>query len=169
MIEAAAWDYLLDVITNHAELEAELRHAQALEELAKQPKRDELETVLEMLTEAEKEAGEIAEALKNRPGGPVKDNLKRQEADLTTRYARLTRKRDDLQAEIEAQSITDQDIKQALSFQQAVKAGLQDPTWDDKRFYLEQLRFQAVIEEGQARFSCYIAVGECMFDFKSQV
>jgi site-specific DNA recombinase len=168
MLESAAWEYLLNTITNHEELEARLKEAQELEQQTKQPKRDRLSVVMEMIGEAEDEAKTILRDLRDRPQGVVREMLERQEVELNTRYEKLIRERDKLQEEIEVQSITDQDIEQALSFQDAVKAGLENPTWEDKRYYLETLRFQAVIDEDRAHFSCYLDIGDCALELTAQ-
>ena len=169
VIEHAAWEYLLSIMTNADEFEARLREAQALEEQAKEPKRNRLELVLEMMAEAEKEVGGIAQELRRRPDGIVRNTLERQEAEINARYAKLCKERDKLQEELETQVITDQLIEDALGFQKAVKAGLQDPTWEDKRYYLEQMRFEAVAIDTQVRFACYLDLEGISFDLQSRM
>jgi hypothetical protein len=88
---------------------------------------------------------------------------------LNSKYANLLKGWDQLQAEIDAQAITDQDIAEALNFQQAVKAGLQNPTWEDKRYYLERMRFEAVIIDIIAHFSCYLDLEGSSFELQSRV
>ncbi len=80
------------------------------------------------------------------------------------------RERDKLQDEIESEGLTNQDIEDALRFQQAVRVGLEDPTWEGKRYYLETLRFEARIRmDGKAKFTCYLDVKGNVFDLQSQV
>jgi hypothetical protein len=54
VIEHAAWEYLFSLMTNDGEFEAQIGEAQALEEGAKEPKREQLVSVLEIIAEAEK-------------------------------------------------------------------------------------------------------------------
>ena len=131
-------------------------------------KRERLELVVEMIAEAEKEAGELATALRSQPGGIVQETLERDIANVNARHAKLSRERDRLQGEIEAEGLTDQDVEDAMKFQHAVKAGLLNPTWEDKRYYLETLRFEATSgTDGTAKFTCYLDVAGCVFNLQS--
>ncbi len=166
-LEHAAWKYILSIMTNSEGLEDRLREAQRLEHEAKQPKRDRLGLVCEMIAEAQKEADKLALALADAPGGIVEASLKRQVTDVNSRHAKLCKERDRLQEQIESQAITDQDIEEAVSFQQAVKVGLQNPTWEDKRYYLERMRFEATVTADTAHFTCYLDVTGSVFDLQA--
>jgi site-specific DNA recombinase len=156
VLDYAAWEYLLDVMTDEKELEAKLREAQRLDAESKQPKRDELTLVLDAIAEAEAEAGEIALAFRNAKGA-VAASLERQQDNVNAKYERACKRRDELQAEIEANSITDQEIENALNFRRDVANGLKNPTWDDKRAYLEMMRFHVkVLDKHHAKMTCYL-------------
>jgi site-specific DNA recombinase len=159
VLEYAAWEWLLNAITNSDELEEEMREAQRLEQESKEPKRDRLAVVLEMIDEAKRDANKLARNLTDRPEGIVRETLEHQEATLNARYEKLCRERDRLQEEIDTQTFSDDDIARALTFQQAVRDGLENATWEDKRYYLETLQFEAAVSlDDQARFTCYLPV-----------
>lgn len=167
ILEDTAWQYILDAIANSEELESRLREAQRLELEAKQPKRERLSLALEMIAEAEAEAGKLAQAIARSPGGIVGDALERQAADVNARHVKLCRERDNLQAEIEAQELTDGDIADVVSFWAAVKAGLENATLEERRYYLETLRFHTTIKGSEAHHTCYLAAGDSVFDLKA--
>jgi preprotein translocase subunit Sss1 len=157
-LDYVAWDFILETMTNAKELKKKLKEAQRLEQQAKQPARDELSLVQEHIKETESEIDEIALALR-KAKGRVAVSLEKQQTDVNARYARYCRKREELQAEIDANVLTDEEIENTVQFQKDVAAGLKKPTWDDKRYYFEMLQFKAVITGRKAKLSCRLRVG----------
>ena len=158
LLEYVAWDFIFDAMTNVKDLKKKLKEAQRLEQEAKQPARDELALVLEYIKETESEIDEIALALR-KAKGRVADSLERQQTDVNARHTRFCRRREELQAEIDARELTDGEIENTLQFQRDVAAGLRKPTWDDRRYYLEMLHFKVVVTGRKAKLSCRLRVG----------
>ncbi len=146
VVEAGVWDIIYRAMTGDPEqFERDLREAQALQEKQAQPKVDELQTVLDYLAEAETEADEIARAIRKAKGA-VAASLERQQDDCNKRHEALTRRRDELQAELAQQTLTDDAIDETLQFRADVAAGLHQPTRDDVRFYFHQLNVRVTVD-----------------------
>jgi len=157
--EAKAWKHVLDVINSDAErFEQALREAQAAEAEAKRPKQERLETVKRLIVDCEARADELAEAIK-RVRGLVEKSLQRDIDEIDREYNALRKERDDLEAELTAESLTDDDIAAALEFREDVKAGMDNPTFEDKRWALEVLRVSVTVKNGKVTVSCLIPKG----------
>ncbi len=157
-VESAAWQYVLDVITDPARFEDELRKAQAAELDAVRPKRERLQIVRDMIAEAEAEAGKLARALSKVSGGVVGQALQRQIDDVNQRYAKLTRERDRLLAEIEGGALTDTQIERAMNYRRAVIEGLKHPTEEDKRAMMVLLQVEVTVKGHTATVRCRVPV-----------
>lgn len=145
IIEAGVWDIIYNAMTGDPDqFERDLREAQALQEQQSKPKVDELQTVLDYLAEAEKEADEIAQALRKAKGA-VATSLERQQDECNKKYDALTKRRDELQAELSQRTLTDEAIDETLQFRADVAAGLREPTNDDVRFYYRQLNVRVTV------------------------
>lgn len=146
IVEAGVWDIIYNAMTGDPEqFERDLREAQALQEQQSKPKVDELQTVLDYLAEAEKEADEIAQALRKAKGA-VAASLERQQDECNKKYDALTKRRDELQAELAQRTLTDEAIDETLQFRADVAAGLREPTSDDLRFYYRQLNVRVMVD-----------------------
>jgi len=73
------------------------------------------------------------------------------------------RERDNLTADLEKQALTDEEIADMLCFREDVKRGLKNPTFEDKRYYLEQLQIKVVIKGEEATFTCRLPIGRRVF------
>lgn len=108
--------------------------AQEAEEQSLEPKREQLTTLVAQITETEKEAAEIAQALKKASrGGVVEKNLEADMERIEELYAAQVKLRNELQAGLDTKRYTDENIAGALQFRENVIWGLQDPTPENIR------------------------------------
>ena len=165
ILEARVWEYVLDIITDPKRFEDGIRKAQDNERDALGPKRERREAVMAMIADCEVEAAKLAGALKQTPdGGIVHKHL---QADIETterRYAALCKERDELQAALNANPLTDENIAAAIEFRRQVVEGLRDPTFEDKRRVLEFLRVKVTIKDKHAQVQCIIPIQKDAID-----
>ena len=145
-IEGDVWESLAAVFADLKRLEGSLRAAQT-EELAEMaPKRSELETVEAMIAEAEQQAGEIARELV-RQSGVVRQALERDAEAVNSRHRALVARRDELQAAVSGQRITDDAIRDTMRFAADVRLGLEGADYPTKWFSRQIYRIQYLPEE----------------------
>jgi len=146
LLEFGVWEkYVVEVMTDKDKFLQGLLDAQEAMRKAQQPKRDQLALVLDYIKETEAEADEIALALR-KAHGRVAESLQKQQDDINSRYADLCRKCDQLQEELSQNKLTDQEISDALQLREDILAGLQNPTFEDKRRVIERLNVQVTVE-----------------------
>ena len=155
LIEFVAWDYVMALITNPELFEEKLRQAQVKELNNMQPKRKELEHVLALIEQTEKEADEVGRAM-TRTHGLVGERLEQHAREIDRRYQALGTRRQEL-LEALAFEFTDQNIDSLLQFRETVAAGLRNPTFEDKRQWLEILQVGVIVTNRQAVTSCRLA------------
>ena len=97
--------------------------------------------------------------LHGKVSGIVGQSLERQIAEVNQRYTQLCNTRDRLQAGIEKEALTDQDIAQALSFRNDVFEGLHNITDQDKRKIFKLLRVQAAVRDQVVTITCRVPIG----------
>jgi site-specific DNA recombinase len=146
-IEADVWDSIVGIFSDTPRLERLLRVAQQEELAALDPKREELSTVEAMITDAEREAVEIGQALK-RASGIVGKALERDMENINRRYEALGKRREVLQAEIGAVRLTEAAIYEALEFAQDVRIGIENADFETKRRNLETLQVEVTVKDG---------------------
>lgn len=166
VLEPIVWDYILQVITDPTDFETQLREAQAAETQAIQPKREELDTVNALIEQTENEADKLARALTNE-SGVVGRALRRQIDDVDRRYTELTRRRDELQAALDAQTITDADISHTVQFRKDVLKGIEAAVYEDKRRVLKLLRVVTTVKNHRAVIECRLPVEQGDFDLRT--
>jgi site-specific DNA recombinase len=152
LIEAVTWDYIINLIKDPLKFEDRLRQAQAREEATMQPKQKELEHVIALLQDTEREAEEIALATR-KVKGIVGERLEKQAEEANQRYQALTARKIQLQEAL-AVELTENTIKNLLQFREAVALGLDHPTFEDKRRWLEILQTKVTITNGIAVIAC---------------
>jgi site-specific DNA recombinase len=152
LIESVAWDYVMTLITNPELFEEKLRQAQVKEFNNMRPKRKELEHVLALIEQTEKEADDVGRAM-TKTHGLVGERLEQQAHEVDQRYHALTTRKLELQEAL-AFELTDQNIDNLLQFREAVVAGLRNPTFEDKRRWLEILRVGVTVTNRQAVIFC---------------
>jgi hypothetical protein len=94
--------------------------------------------------------------------------LTKLEADMRAiddRYARLTAERDRLLVESQnALRFDDEALKRALQFRADILEGLKDPTFEEKRLYLELLKVNVLVKDGRATIRCALPTDPVEFD-----
>ncbi len=170
VLERLAWGYILEVMRDSKRFERGLYDAQEAEWESLEPKRARLTTVENLIRQCETQAAGLAKALASVPGGIVGQTLQHDIETCNERHAILTRERDKLLTELDAERLSDVDIKAALEFREAVLAGMETATFEDKRLTLEDLRCQVLVTDGrngQAVVSCRIPVDCGVFDLNT--
>ena len=156
LIERVTWDYIMGLIKNPIEFEEKLRQAQANEAAKMQPQRKELEHVIALLKKTEIEADEIAHA-RRKVKGIVGERLQKQEDEVNQRYEALLKRKSDVQADL-AVELTDNTIRNLLNYRNAVALVLENPTFEDRRRWLEILQTSVTVTNGMAVVSCRLPV-----------
>ena len=149
------------LITNPEEFEAKLREAQALEAEQFQPKQKELEHVMSLLSDTEYEAEQIAQTV-NKIKGIVGEKLQAQSVEVDRRYQALQARKMTLEQELD-QELTESSIDNLLDFREAVAIGLNDPTPEERRKWLELLHTQVTVSKGIAVVTCRLG-GVAQYD-----
>jgi site-specific DNA recombinase len=152
LVECITWDYIMGLITNPIQFEQKLRQAQAQEAETMQPKQKELENILALLNETEKEAEQIAWELR-KTKGIIRAKLEQQGEEVNRRYQVLTARMMVLEEAL-AHELTDGNIDNLLQFREAVATGLQNPTFEDRRRWLEILQATVTVKNQIAVVSC---------------
>ncbi len=164
-LEAIVWQWILGIITDPVQLESNLRQAQADELAVKQPKCDELGHVNALIAQAEAEADENIALMKCVPRNGIRyKKLEAEGLQIEARHTDLIQRRETLQAEIETQAITDENITNLVQFGQRVKLGLENPTFEQKRRWLEWLRTEITISHAKGVITCRLPVEPYSFD-----
>jgi len=76
----------------------------------------------------------------------VASSLEWQQDECNKKHDALTRRRDELQAELAQRPLTDEAIDKTMQFRADVKAGLREPTNDDIHFYYRQLNVRVTVD-----------------------
>jgi len=143
---------MMGLVKDPVEFERRLREAQANEAAKIQPKQKELEHVIALLKATENEADEIARATR-KIKGLVGEKLQKQADEVNERYEALTKRRNKLQGAL-AVELTEKTIKNLLRYREAVALGLENPTFADRRRWLEILQTRVTVTNGKAVISC---------------
>src|SRR5687768_2276060 len=142
----------MELVKDPQKFEEKLRQAQANEAATMQPKQKELEPVIALLKETEKEADEIARATR-KVKGLVGERLQQQADEVDRRYQALTRRTGEIEESL-AVELTENTIGNLLQFREAVALGLENPTFEDRRRWLEILQTRVTITNGMAVIIC---------------
>jgi site-specific DNA recombinase len=156
-IESLVWSYVMGLVTDPGTLEEKLKQAQAEEIRTIEPRKDELDRVEALLIQAEQEADSLAEKIA-RAKGIVQERLEKRAEGINRRYADLQDRRDHLENSLARRSFTDENITSALDFWKSVRIGLEDPTPEDRRQWLEILRVQVDVKDHKATITCRLPV-----------
>jgi site-specific DNA recombinase len=164
IIEPVTWNYIMKLVKDPQQFEEKLRQAQAKEGVTMQPKQKELEHVIALLEETEREAEVIArETLKAK--GIIAAKLEHQGEEVNRRYEALSARKIELQETLTLE-LTDQTINNLLQFRETVALGLENPTFEDKRLWLELLQASVTVENQKAVIRCRISSKPFTFDLK---
>jgi len=162
LIEFVTWDYILNLIKDPQQFETKLRQAQAKEAATIQPKEKELDHVIALLEDTEKEAEEIACASR-KAKGLIAAKLERQGDEVNKRYEALTQRKSELQEAL-AIELTDDMISDLLRFREVVALGLENPTFEDRRRWLEILQTKVTVTNCKAVVACRLGGTPFQYD-----
>jgi site-specific DNA recombinase len=156
--DALVWSFVLEALKGD-DFEQLLRDAQAEDLAALNAKRDRLTQIDERIEQLEAEAANIAASMAQvQAGGVVQRALQSRAEDVERRYADACRERDDLAHELNAKTLSDEQIAAALQFREDVCDGLENPTFEDKRDMLEALDVRVFVDGYQMRVTCAIEI-----------
>ncbi len=169
--EQAAWEFLLEVVSQREKLYLRLKEAQAIALEKVSPQRDQLESVKAMLAEAGQDAERTAREMRaipeSRRDGPTYKALEKQSIEIDERYAGLKRTGEKLEAEIAAATISDESIADFVLFSEDAIAGLNEPDFATKRRWLDYLKVKIEVENKIATVSCMLPVESRVFDLRT--
>ena len=165
LVESLVWDYVMELLTNPERFEERIREAQMRELESMQPKKNELEHVKALIGQAQSEADDIANAM-CKVKGIVAERLQNQAEEVDRRYQALLVRRQKLEAVLATKDLTDRNIASFLEFREAVATGLQNPTFEDKRRWLEILQVEVKLVDRKATISCRLPGESITFHLK---
>jgi len=166
-IEYITWGYVMKLLTNADEFEEKLREAQAIEAAQMQPKQKKLQHVIALLKDTELEADEIARAA-TKVKGIVAEKLQAQADEIDRRYQALQARKVKLHEDLKAE-LTDRNIDNLLQFRETVAVGLNNPTPDERRLWLELLQTKVIVTNGRATVTCRLSREGTKFDLLTGV
>ena len=140
------------MIKDPEKFEDKLREAQAKEIATMRPKQRELEHVTGLLNDTEREADEIA-LVSRKVKGIVSEKLEKQSDEVNRRYQALQARKIELQEALEVE-LTENTIGYLLQFRETVAMGLENPTNEDRRRWLEILQTKVTVTNGIAVITC---------------
>jgi capsid protein len=142
------WEAIESLFGDLENLENQLRIAQQQEFAALDPKREELRAVDAMIAQAEADAVEIGQALRQATGLVAK-SLKQNMDEVNLRYEALSERHKVLQSEVTETKLTNTAIEGLVQFAQDVFVGIKEADFQTKRRNLEVLRVRVVVDGGK--------------------
>jgi hypothetical protein len=115
-----------------------------------------------LLKDTEEEADEIVEVTP-RAKGIIAAKLQQQADEVDRRYQALTARKIELEEGL-AFELTDNTIDDLLSFRETVAVGLENPTSEDKRRWLEILQVTVTVQNGIAVVTCRFGGTQLKYD-----
>jgi len=149
-IDVDVWEATESLFGDLEKFENQLRIAQQQELAALDPKMEELRAVEAMIAQAEADAIEIGQALRQATGLVAK-SLKQNMDDVNLRYDALCERRKVLQSEVSETKLTDSAIEGLVQFAQDVFVGIKQADFQTKRRNLEALQVRVVVDNGKFR------------------
>lgn len=141
------------LVTDPIYFEDKLRQAQAEELAALEPKANKLDHVNALITQVECEAEELAHALRT-ARGIIRTKLEAQQDEINERYEALHETRVKLEKELSRQVLTDETLKDIRRFRETALIGLNNPTNEDMRRWIEILDVNVIVNNGQVSITC---------------
>jgi site-specific DNA recombinase len=163
LIEAVVWDYILCLITSEEQFESKLRTAQREEVNNLKPLENELENLDSLIIQTEQEADQVAQAI-SKTQGVIAASLEKKAEEIDRRYQALFCRKGEIEERIQTCYLTNDTISNLLEFRQIVAAGLQNPTFEDKRHWLEILRVEVIVYRMMATITCRLPIDPVTID-----
>jgi hypothetical protein len=156
-IEADVWDEIEEPFSDLERLATLLKEAQQSEDDKLKSIRDNLQITQDFIKHTEEEADKTARALRDaEPGGAVYESLKRDEKEVNEQLNALSKQREKYIAQLGARKLMDDVIETIMRYARDVKEGISNPTFGDKRRYLELLDAQVTVTPGHYHIKCLI-------------
>gem|GEM_PF-421398 len=164
-IEGQVWAGLKKIIVDREKMGHELNLAQARELSEREPKRDEVEAVDATIANTEKQAADLARALRQIDPDQSEDNIVaknlRQDVKRTNaQYKEQVKRRDELLTELRAQILTDETIGNMMQYADDVRAGIEEADFAKKRYLLERLKVGVIVKDGHYFARCILGTWE---------
>jgi site-specific DNA recombinase len=154
-IDTIVWESIKGLFADLDRLWDDLRAAQQGELDAQDPKRAELQAIEDFIAQADREADEIALAMRQAKGR-VAESLQRQQDDLNARLEGYHKRRGELVAELGARRLTDDAIQDIMTFARDVRIGIDEADFETKRRVIELLDVQVSADDDKVQVSCVI-------------
>jgi site-specific DNA recombinase len=147
-IEVDVWEAVESLFGDLDKLENQLRVAQQQEFAALDPKMEELSAVKAMIVQAEADAIEIGQALRQATGLVAK-SLKQNMDEVNLRYETLCDRHKVLKSEVSETKLTDSAIEGLVQFAQDVFVGIKQADFQTRRRNLEALQVRVIVDNGK--------------------
>lgn len=174
-LDAEAWAYVLDIITDEDKFKQALQLAQKDDDTDKKPAIDELALVNRLIAEKEIESTNLSEQAKRvKPGGLSAQTLQAQMEQVEAAYDELAKQRDELRTKIDQKPITDSDVDRALEARRALfeadaKVGMANPTPEAQRALFELFNLKVTVTDQQVDLTCRLPVESRTVDFRRRL
>jgi len=173
LIEYLVWDRFVieGILADPEELKRKLEAAQSGEFAAAQPKRDRLAVVKDLIEKKERRIRFLMSSF----GDDLDDNsqsitdvLREEIKSLGRERDSLIKERDELAGELDQETLSNDEIQAALNYREHVMAGMQNPTFEDKRRALEMFRVEVKISGGVATVTGRLKIEKRQFDLQQE-
>jgi site-specific DNA recombinase len=143
IVEAKVIGWVRKLIENPETLETDLREAQRLQLDAIEPKRGQVENIDALIATAEKELAENLSLMHGLEEHSRRYKMLKIEGDeIEARLSQLEARKATLEAEMAGQVIEDEDIRDIVTYSYDAREGLDNPTFEQKRHWIEVLQVQ---------------------------
>ena len=173
LIEHLVWDRFVieGILADPDELKRKLEAAQSGEYATAQPKRDRLAVVKDLIEKKERRIRFLMSSF----GDDLDDNsqsitdvLREEIKSLGRERDSLIKERDELAGELDQETLSNDEIQAALNYREHVMAGMQNPTFEDKRRALEMFRVEVKISGGVATVTGRLKIEKRQFDLQQE-
>lgn len=166
-VDRAVWEWIEDLLLNPRNLALGLREQQAERRRAARPLWERLDIIDDQMVEHQQQLDKLLDLYLG--GDFPKEMLTERKVRLEQTLASLMQERENLEEQLSANEITDEQIATIEEFASCIAEGLQDLAFKDKRRVINLLDVQGTltIEEGQKVVYVRCTVGEKTLDIAS--
>lgn len=161
IVEAKVIGWIRKLIENPETLEADLKEAQRRQLEAIEPKRGQVENIDALIATAEQELADNLSLMHGlEPNSRRYRKLKLDGDEIEARIDQLEARKRALEGEITEEVIADEDIRDIVMYSRDAGEGLDDPTFEQKRRWIEILQVQVQLT------SQTTAIAKCILPIK---
>jgi len=166
VIERKVIEWIIRLVTRPDELERNLKAAQATQLKMLEPHRVAIEEIDLLIREAQHDLKDNLEMMRGvDPNSRRSQTLVQMGDEIEHRLDSLETRRSQHEAEIVAHSIADDDIHNLVVYARDAKEGLNDPTFEQKRIWLDLLQVTArLTSQNTAVATCLLPVEPLQID-----